>query len=282
MKRILVTAALILSVFTLAGCSLAGTSSSDTSTSGGAPESAPGVAPAPGIAVDGAVKDAVVGPQIITTVQLTVTVDAPITAADEAARIVARVGGTVADRSERAASEREPGSAQLTLRIPSDKLTATLDDLKKLGVARDTSINSTDVTAQSQDLDARITALQTSVDRLLALMSKATTTADLITIESALSDRQANLESLQSQKRGLDDQVSLSTVTLYLISQQDTPKENPDTFWTGLVSGWNSFVGFLAGVLVVVGILIPWIAAAGIAAGIALLSIRSARRRKSS
>lgn len=282
MKRILVTTALALSVFTLAGCSLAGqTSSSDSSTIGVAPESSRDLSQAPsGSGGSSEPLNTVIGPQIITTVQLTVTVDAPITAADEAARIVSRVGGTVADRSEHAASEREPGNAQLTLRIPSDKLTATLDDLKKLGVARDTSINSTDVTSQSQDLDARITALQTSVDRLLSLMSKATTTADLITIESALSDRQANLESLQSQKRGLDDQVALSTVTLYLISQQDTPKENPDNFWTGLVTGWNGFVGFWAGVLVVIGVMVPWIAAAGVVAGIVLLSIRSARRRK--
>ena len=280
MKRIFVTIVIALSAIGLAGCSVSGGSTQ----AGPIPSKAVPAASGEHVASSGAATDniqsgPVSGPQIITTAQLTVTVKAPISAADEAARIVDRAGGTVADRSERAPSASEPGSAQLTLRIPSAKLTTTLEQLKSLGIARDTTINSTDVTSQSQDLDARITALRTSVDRLLSLMSKATTTADLITIESALSERQASLESLESQKRGLDDQVALSTVTLSLISQQDTPAETPDTFWSGLVSGWNGFVAFWAGVLVMVGVLVPWIAAAGLVAGIVLVSVRWARRR---
>lgn len=219
-------------------------------------------------------------PRIITTVQVTVTVDRPIEAADEAARIVDRAGGTVASRSERAASENEAGSAQLILRIPSAKLSATLEQLKDLGVTRDTSIDSTDVTAQSDDLDARIAALRTSVDRLLDLMSEADSTDALIKIESALSERQAELEGLESQKRYLDDQVQLSTVSLSLVSEKDAPAETPDTFWTGLLAGWSSFVGFLSAALVVIGVLVPWIVAAAVVTAIVLLWVRLARRRK--
>lgn len=233
-----------------------------------------------GVAPDTGKTDEIAGPRIVTTVQLTVTVDKPIAAADEAARIVDRAGGTIANRTERAASENEPGSAQLTLRIPSAVVTATLEELKKLGTARDTQITSTDVTVQSEDLDARIAALRTSVDRLLDLMSKADSTEALIQIESALSDRQANLESLEAQKRSLDDQVQLSTVSLYLVSEKDTPAETPDTFWTGLLAGWAAFVGFLGTALVVIGVLLPWLAAAGIVTAIVLVWVRLARRRK--
>ncbi|HEY9497917.1 MAG TPA: DUF4349 domain-containing protein [Terrimesophilobacter sp.] len=285
MRRLLITAAIALSAVSLAGCS-AGSMPSSVS-DGGAPsvgEGAPSVpvAPAPdlgkGYQTPGS--DALIGPQIITTVQLTVTVEAPIEAADEAAHIVDRVGGTVASRTERAASDQAPGQAQLSLRIPSAKLTATLEELKQLGTARDTSINSTDVTTQAEDLDARITALQTSVDRLLSLMSKATSTQDLITIESALSDRQANLESLEAQKRSLDDQVQLSTVSLSLVSEKDVPAETPDTFWTGLVTGWNTFVGFVGVALVVIGVLIPWVIAGGVVTAIVLVWVKLAKTRK--
>lgn len=230
--------------------------------------------------VEGPSTDLVKGPQIITTVQLTVTVEAPIDSADEAARIVDSAGGTVASRTEHASTDHEPGSARLTLRIPSERLTATLEELKELGTARDTSINSTDVTTQAEDLDARITALQTSVDRLLDLMTRATSTEDLITIESALSERQANLESLESQKRSLDDQVQLSTVSLSLVSEKDTPAETPDNFWTGLVAGWDAFVGFVSVALVVVGVLIPWIIAAGVVTAIVLVWVKLAKSRK--
>jgi len=66
----------------------------------------------------------------------------------------------------------------LTLRIPADELDRTVADLKELGTVNFVSLNAADVTRQSQDLDARITALQTSVDRLLALMAAATSTPD--------------------------------------------------------------------------------------------------------
>lgn len=279
MRRFLITIAIALSAVTLAGC--AAGSGTDSTPPGSMPQPAEdGVSGGDSGGGTGGVVDPSVGPRMITTVQLTVTVDEPIKAADEATRIAERAGGTVANRSERAPSEDDPGSAQLTLRIPFAKVTATLTEFKALGVARDTTINSTDVTAQSKDLDARITALRTSVDRLLDLMARADSTDALIAIESALSDRQAELDGLEAQKRYLDDQVALSTVTLYLISQKDTPVETPDTFWTGLVTGWNAFVGFASATLVVFGVLLPWLAAAGIITAIVLVWVRLARRRR--
>jgi hypothetical protein len=274
-----------LTVATLAGCSIAGGASDSSLPDAPAPQSGyvtDGNSESGGVVgpVDSGDKGAVVTQQIITTVQLTVTVDKPIAAADDAARIADSFGGTVANRSERAGSGTEPGSAKLTLRIPSANLTRALEELKSLGIAQDTSINSTDVTAQSEDLDARITALQTSVDRLLALMSKASSTDNLLAIESALSERQANLESLEAQKRNLDNQVQLSTVDLYLISERDTPATTPDTFWTGLLAGWSAFVAFWSALLVALGVLAPWLVAAGIVTAVVLVWVKLARRRR--
>ncbi|MBX3086933.1 MAG: DUF4349 domain-containing protein [Cryobacterium sp.] len=292
MRRLLITAALLSGAILLTGCTAGSAADSEAPQSGGAPgdssyqygsiDGIPG--PNEGVREDAGSKDGmdIAGPQIITTVQVTVTVDSPVKAADEAARITLASGGTVAYRVENEPSGKDLGSAQLTLRIPSAKLTETLEKLKDLGVARNTSINSTDVTQQSQDIDARIKALQTSVDRLLTLMEKATSTQDLITIESALSQRQSELESLETQKRYLDDQVALSTVSLYLISEQDTPKEQPDNFWTGLVAGWTSLVAFLSASLIVIGALLPWLALLGLIALIVVVWVRLALKRSKS
>lgn len=283
MKRILILVPLTLSVALLAGCAPASMGDSsmsvpdvgqDFASGGGSPEL---VAPAS----DGRATS-VVGPQIITTVDITVTVTEPTTAADDAAHIADKFGGSVSYRSENAPTDYSPGNAQLTLRIPSAKLTQALDELKKLGVAQETSINALDVTAESTDLDARITSLQTSVDRLLTLMAQATTTENLLAVESALSERQSNLESLQAQKRSLDDMVQLSTVNLNLISERDTPVKEPDTFWSGLVTGWNGFVAFWGGALVVLGVLIPWLIAAALVTAIVLVWVKLARRRSAS
>jgi len=166
----------------------------------------------------------------------------------------------------------------LTVRIPTSSLTATLDKLKALGKTENVALTSVDVTTQVQDLDARISALRASVDRLTALLSTATDTDTLIKLETAISERQGSLESLEAQQRGLADQVSLSTIELWLISEADAPVETPDTFWSGLVAGWAAFTGFLGFLLVAAGVLLPWIVLAAIAAGVTLLIVRRRRR----
>ena len=163
--------------------------------------------------------------------------------------------------------------------MPAESLTATIDKLTALGEVQEISLNSSDVTMATQDLDARITALSASVDRLLVLLATAQDTDTLIQLETAISDRQAQLESLMSERRYYADQVALSTITLNLVSVADAPVKQPDTFVTGLVAGWNAFVTFFQGLLVVVGVLVPWIVLAGIITGIVLWLIKRRQRK---
>ena len=264
-----VTAVVLLSMLTLAGCSAG--ASLPTNDLGGVAESAPQF---DGTAADSAVDE---NRQVIVTGYLTLTVEQPTAAAAEAARIVERVGGRVDSRRESAPTGDEPGSAELTVRIPTDKLEETLVSFKELGELENVEQSEQDVTSEARDLDVRITALRTSVDRLITLMASAGTTADLISIETALSERQANLESLESQQRYLDDQVEMSTFTLYLGSEEDAPVDEPDTFLSGLQAGWDMFVGFFSFLLVAIGVLMPWIILATVIAfGILYLL----RRRK--
>lgn len=282
MRRILILpTALVLTTLALSGCSAASYDSS-----GGGSDSV-GVAPQPQavegerVAADGTAVDASsVDRQVIVTGWMTVTVDEPLDAASEAARIAESVGGRVDGRQETAPVDGDKGSATLTLRLPADTLNDTLEKLKALGTVQEVSLNSSDVTMVTQDLDARIDALRASIDRLLALMSTATDTESLITLETAISDRQAQLESLEAERRYYADQVSLSTLTLNLISPADTPASQPLTFLDGIVAGWNAFVAFFAGLLVVLGVLVPWILLAGVVTAIVLLLVRRRAKRR--
>jgi hypothetical protein len=141
--------------------------------------------------------------QVIMTGNVTITADDPIAASREAVRIVEAAGGRVDGRTEYAPTGGDKGSASLELRIPADKLTATLDKLEKLGRADEVSLSTSDVTVESQDLDARINALRASIERLDGLIAKAKNIDDLITLEGAISSRQAELESLEAQQRYL-------------------------------------------------------------------------------
>lgn len=281
MRRILVTTVLLIAALGLAGCT-ASSGSSRSPSSGSSLPGVPAIVPEqgdPAKAAAGTASRATSAREVITTGALSITVDTPSAAAEEAVHIADAAGGHVDGRDERPSAGGNPGSAHLVLRIPTAKLDAAITQLKKLGRVEKVSQSTQDVTGQAKDLDARITALTTSVDRLIELMARATTTADLISIESALSDRQASLESLQSQKRGLDDQVDLATLTVEFGTVATAPVRPPATFLSGLVAGWGSFVGFVSGLLVVIGVVLPWVVVAGVIGGIILLVVRWRHRR---
>jgi len=282
MRRILIPTVLLAVTVSLAGCSASNLSASDEAAPGRAPQTTDGTTQVEGAEAglmgtgDSRQADAAVR-SVVTTGTVTLTADDPIEAAGAATRIVESAGGRVDSRTETAPTKGNKGAATLTLRVPSATLTATLDKIKALGKNPDVALTAVDVTTQTQDLAARITALRASVDRLTALLSTATDTDTLIKLESAISERQGNLESMEAQQRQLTDQVSLSTIDLALVSEADAPVEQPDTFWSGLAAGWGAFVAFGGFLLVALGVLLPWITLAAAAAGITILIVR--RRR---
>ncbi len=234
------------------------------------------------------------GRAVITTGYLYLTVDAPLDAAADAVTIVEAAGGRVDGRQEFAprsfdaisdsdgGTSSDAGRAELVLRIPADRLTATLDALSELGTVEELQLSATDVTRDVQDIDARVTALSSSIARLLALQDAAATVEDLIALETAISDRQAQLESFEAQQRYYAEQVGLSTVTLVLGSIDVAPIDEPDTFISGLSAGWNALLAFGAGLLVVIGVVLPWFVLLALLGGIVLLGVRRARRHRPS
>ena len=278
-----VTGAMALTGLLLAGCTAGSQSATDSGYRTESMDSGtvPGALPVPGEAAAGEVAGdtAIADRSVITTGSVSVTVADPIRSAEDAATIVEEAGGRVDSRTETPETENQSASANLSLRIPVGDLDRTLDALRALGTVNYVSLNSSDVTQQSQDLDARITALSTSVDRLLALMSQATTTADLIAIESELSTRQAELEGMKSQRDYLSDQIEYSTISLELYSTGTVAPGAPDNFWTGIVAGWTTLVTALGALLVGIGFALPWLAILAVAGGIVFLIVRLATRR---
>lgn len=192
--------------------------------------------------------------QVITTGSASVTTDDPRAAAQRLARWVESVGGRVDDRAE---SAEDGDTATLTIRVPSDRVTSTTDQLESYGTVDRLSISKRDVTAAVADLDARISALQVSVARLTEIMSRADTSEALIAAETALTDRQSQLEQLQSERRQTSEQIALSTLDV-TFTQQDSAQ--PEGFLGSIASGWQALVACALWLLHALGILLPWIA----------------------
>ena len=270
----------------LAGCTSTATSDSLRPQSGsgavvgsesGLSDAQPGdVNAGDGVAQDASAADR----QVVTTGSLSVTTANPITAARDAVTIVEQAGGRIDSRTENPKTPNQAASANLTLRIPASDLDRTLDELRALGTVNHVSLNASDVSQQTTDLDARITALTTSVDRLLALMTEATSTTDLIAVEGELSTRQADLESTRSQRDYLGDQVEYATISLDLTATGTVAAAAPDTFWTAIEAGWNALVVALGGLLVGIGFALPWLAILTVVGAIAFLIVRVSTRKE--
>jgi hypothetical protein len=276
-------AAAAITALLLAGCTMGGASDSDVP----AVDTPSGeIAPETGKVDEGAAEDAAGGTaeaqladrSVITTGWVSITVDDPVAKAEEAADLAEQAGGRVDNRTETPGTDSQPPSASLTLRVPSDELDEFVDALRELGTVNSVSMNASDVTQQRQDLDARIAALTASVERLRELLATATTIADLIAIESELTTRQAELDSLTQQRDWLVDQVDFSTVTVDLVTEEVAPDPRPDDFWSGIVAGWNALLAFANWLGVAVGVMLPWLGVALVAGAIIVAIVVLATR----
>ncbi|NEW39157.1 DUF4349 domain-containing protein [Nocardia cyriacigeorgica] len=214
----------------------------------------------------------------VITGQVEITSADPVDAAGKVTAQVTTLKGRVDSRTERPGTGDSDPSARLTVRIPAEHTDAFIAGLGDIGEVTEVSTNRDDVTMQWQDLDARISALQASVDRLRVLMAEATNTADLLAAEQALSSRQADLDSLTAQKRLLDDQIALSTLTIEISSTHTDSDDGPTNFWDGIVSGWNSLVDWLKDAVVFLGKAVPWIGFVAVIGAVVWVIVRLVRR----
>ena len=273
-----ISALSLAALLALTGCSSSPEMREDSAISMGSPE----IAYTEELAVESAVVPGVDAgsfePDIIRTGYLSLSVDSPSDTADQITEIVEQAGGRIASRSDYTPVDYGQPSSYLEARIPYDALDATVASLQELGDVQEVSLNTVDVSLQKVDLDARIQVLEAAIARLRELLAEAASTADLIAVESALSERQAELDSLQSQRDYLSDQTLFATLSISLITPENATPSDPDGFLDGIIRGWESILAFFAGVIVWAGILVPWLGLVAVVVLVGIL-VRRLRRR---
>ncbi|MEO3812195.1 DUF4349 domain-containing protein [Sphaerisporangium sp. B11E5] len=211
---------------------------------------------------DGAPKLAPTDRAIIYTGEMTVRATDVAGAADKAKQIVTGAGGRL-DREDSTSFGREAG-ATLVFKVPPAAYPGVLDRLgKELGKRQSLSQSTEDVTEQVADVESRLASTKAALEQLRTLLGRAKTIGEVLQVERQISDREADLESLQARQKVLAAQTSAATLTLRLVGPAAVVAAKPDPgpagFLGGLKSGWRALVSTTKVGLTVLGAVLPWL-----------------------
>jgi hypothetical protein len=166
--------------------------------------------------------------------------------------------------------------ARLVLSVPAKALDDVLTRLSAIGTVSYRSSQSQDVTDTYIDTKSRIQPMRDGIERVRALLAKTTDLQQVITLESELSRRQADLDSLEQRLAKLDAMTTMSDVTVTLWTDATTPVQTDNGFTGGLRTAWESLLASLTVILTGLAALLPWLV---LLVPLTLLGLRIWRRR---
>ena len=154
---------------------------------------------------------------------------------------IAELGGYVESRevyNGSAYATRRYRHADLVIRIPAEKVDGFVEHVSGVSNVVSSREDIDDVTLTYVDTESRVKALETEQARLLELMEQAETMADLLEIESRLTDVRYELESVASRLKTLDNQIDYATVHLDISEVQEYTPVAEKTTWQRITEGF--------------------------------------------
>lgn len=120
-------------------------------------------------------------------------------------------------------------SGEYVVRIPAQQYNLFLSSTGDLGYVNSKTESSEDVGTQYYDTETRLKTQRTKQERLLALLERAETMEDIISLENALSDVEYQIEMYASDLRRYDALINFSTFRIYLNEVRQITEEVGET-----------------------------------------------------
>jgi hypothetical protein len=221
--------------------------------------------------------------KIIATAEMTLRSGDVASTVNTLQSIASSVGGYVSGQNLSADPDNQSKTrADMTLRVPTDKLDAVIDRVKNEGDVVSVTMDTQDVTRQVIDVNSRVASARASVERIRTLLSQANTLGEVVRIESELSQREADLESLLAEQRQLSDQTAMATLTVTVLGPQAVTPAAEDTtgFVPGLQRGWDALVDVVVVALTTIGLLLPFLVIVALVVGPITAAWYRRRRRQ--
>lgn len=170
-----------------------------------------------------------------------------------------------------------------TIRIPAERFEAFLTQAGSLCHLTWQEVTQDDVSEAYYDTEGRLKTQQIKLERLQALLSKAEVMEDIITLESAISETEWQIENLSGTLRHYDGKVNYATVHVNLseVYKLSSVEAVPDTFGQRMGAafgdGWSNFLDGMEDLIVTLAYGWVWLILLVV---IIVILVRVVRKRK--
>lgn len=187
-----------------------------------APEKLEGLVDSPSAAAQitgNAQVDSSTARKIIRQAELTIETEATEDGYRKIAALADARGGYIVTSD--ATQGEDAGASKMTvtvvLRVPADHFDATIEEVRKTGsrVLQDKRTGQ-DVTEEYVDIEARLRAKKALEAQFLEIMKRADKVADALEVQRQLGEVRAEVEQIEGRRRFLENQASMSTITVRL------------------------------------------------------------------
>ena len=201
----------------------------------------------------------IVPTMLIRTGNAVIEVDSLEIAISEVRLLAQRLGGWIATTSMQT-GQGQIRSATLEMKIPADRFDEARGGLTPLGKVEAINDHSEDVGEEYVDLTARMTNARRLEERLLSLLANRTgKLEDVLAVERELARVREQIERFEGRMRFLSTRARVSTLSVTVHEPRPLIGSNPGRSIIGEAfrDAWRNFVGFIAGLIAMMGVLIP-------------------------
>ncbi len=196
--------------------------------------------------------------------------------------VVDRHHGEVGDQETSTDHDGVIDRLRFEIRVPSKEFDDAMAEIGEIGRLRSSEASAEDVTSEVIDVDSRVKSQERSIARIQRLLAEADNLNQVISIESQLATRQADLDSLKSQLAHLQDPSSMSTIIVHVskapedaVDEQDDEKSG---FMSGLSDSWSGMKTAASGIATAAGLVLPFAVVLLVLAVPVRLLLRNRRR----
>ncbi|MEW6172250.1 MAG: DUF4349 domain-containing protein [Bacillota bacterium] len=172
----------------------------------------------------------------------------------------------------------DPCSGTIVVKVPAERFSAAIIEMKKLGKLESEQETSEEVTEQHIDLTARLKNLKRQEEQYLEILKSAKKVEEMLKVEEQLTRIRGEIESLQAQVDYLERSASMATITLELFEPASVA--TPLVRWgvkDSFVTALQGFVAVINFFIIAVGTVLPLL----IVGFIVWLCLRARQKRRS-